>query len=247
MENPTSFDLNRAIHLWQENLRQSPAFERENLDELESHLRDSIAGLQSRGLSAEEAFLIATRRIGTVGLLQSEFGKVNPSAVWLERLFWIVIGYQVWLFISGIVSLLTRDALPFGLNGIGYDFKSNGYVFPVTVFTLFNLAGFAGSLVFCSWLFRRKGQRLGRWLGQCLQNRTWWVLAFSILYVLSLLIQMAQGGASALLFKYLGRERASELLISQSCSGLLTHLVTIAVFTWLTLFLARKRLSFSRA
>lgn len=36
----------------------------ENLNELESHLRDSIATLQTRGLSAEEGFLIATRRLG---------------------------------------------------------------------------------------------------------------------------------------------------------------------------------------
>ncbi|HXT11196.1 MAG TPA: permease prefix domain 1-containing protein [Candidatus Angelobacter sp.] len=64
MADQTAFDLNRAIQTWRDNLANSPAFRRENLNELESHLRDSIAALQTRGLSAEEGFLIATRRLG---------------------------------------------------------------------------------------------------------------------------------------------------------------------------------------
>ena len=51
METTTSFDLNRAIQSWRENLAQSPAFRGENLNELESHLRDSVATWQARGLS----------------------------------------------------------------------------------------------------------------------------------------------------------------------------------------------------
>src|SRR5690349_14090776 len=46
MENPTSFDLNRAVQQWRETLAQSPAFRGENLNELESHLSDSIAAWQ---------------------------------------------------------------------------------------------------------------------------------------------------------------------------------------------------------
>src|SRR5689334_23260986 len=68
MENQTSFELNNAIQRWRENLGQSPAFRSENLNELESHLRDSIATLQAKGLLEEEAFLIASRRIGGSGV-----------------------------------------------------------------------------------------------------------------------------------------------------------------------------------
>ena len=79
MENPTSFDLNRAIQQWREKLAMSPTFSHENLDELESHFRDSIAGLQKQGLSAEESFLIAVRRLGTFETIETEFAKVNQS------------------------------------------------------------------------------------------------------------------------------------------------------------------------
>src|ERR1043165_8539789 len=58
MEATTPFDLNQAIQRWRENLGQSPAFRSENLFELESHLRDSIATLQRQGLSDEEALLV---------------------------------------------------------------------------------------------------------------------------------------------------------------------------------------------
>ena len=64
MENQTEFDLNRAMATWRQQLGQSPAYREENLEELESHLRDSIATLAGKGLTDEEAFLVATRRVG---------------------------------------------------------------------------------------------------------------------------------------------------------------------------------------
>ncbi|HEX5399402.1 MAG TPA: hypothetical protein VFY06_10180, partial [Verrucomicrobiae bacterium] len=122
MQNEKSFDLNHAVQEWRADLAASPSFRGENLNELESHLCDSIVAWQSRGLSDDEAFLIASRRIGQGSLLELEFGKVNGAAIWLDRLFWMVVGYQVWLFISGAIRLVTRGALSFGLNGAGYDF-----------------------------------------------------------------------------------------------------------------------------
>ena len=111
MENPTVFDLNRAIRSWRDHLGRWPAFQRENLDELEAHLLDSIAGWQARGLSPEEAFLIAARRIGSAASLEPEFQKVNGSAIWLDRFFWMLIGYQVWGALSP-VSSATAQAPP---------------------------------------------------------------------------------------------------------------------------------------
>ena len=96
MENPTAFDLNHAISRWRDDLRQSPYFREENLAELEAHLRDSVAELQGRGLTDEEAFLLATRRIGDPERLDPEFAKVNRGQVWLNRVLWMLVGVQVW-------------------------------------------------------------------------------------------------------------------------------------------------------
>lgn len=97
METTTPFDLNQAIRTWRENLGQSPAFRRENLDELEAHLRDSIDSLQTHELSPEEALIVASKRAGTSGALESEFAKVNAPAVWFDRVLWMVVGLQCWM------------------------------------------------------------------------------------------------------------------------------------------------------
>ncbi|HTY88200.1 MAG TPA: hypothetical protein VMB80_12100 [Candidatus Acidoferrum sp.] len=105
MENPVAFDLNRAIQLWRENLASSPSFCGENLDELAAHLRDSVATLQAHGLSVDEAFLVASRRIGTVSSLESEFAKVNQKSLWLDRGLWILIAVQLWKIIGAVSAL----------------------------------------------------------------------------------------------------------------------------------------------
>src|SRR2546422_6564498 len=59
MEKPGPFVLNEAIRRWREHLSRMPSLRRENLDELELHLRDAVTTLQARGLSEEEAWLTA--------------------------------------------------------------------------------------------------------------------------------------------------------------------------------------------
>ncbi len=80
MENISQFDMNASLGLWLEKLTQSPHFRTENVSEMESHVRDSMTKLQSQGLSEEESFLIAIRRVGSVGKLEPEFAKVNRSS-----------------------------------------------------------------------------------------------------------------------------------------------------------------------
>ena len=51
--NESCFDLEAAVKSWRENLSQSPPFEVENLNELESHLRDSMPRCVSRALRSQ--------------------------------------------------------------------------------------------------------------------------------------------------------------------------------------------------
>src|SRR3979490_1639515 len=90
MATAIQFDLNAAFHNWREKLQQSPHFRAENLEELEAHLRDSVTVLQSKGLAADEAFLIGTRRVGTSEALEGQFAAENGGRGWrdaLRRLF----------------------------------------------------------------------------------------------------------------------------------------------------------------
>lgn len=64
MENQTLFDLNAAIENWRMELGAQPDFSADDRHELETHLRDSVVELKLRGLSEEESFWLASRRIG---------------------------------------------------------------------------------------------------------------------------------------------------------------------------------------
>jgi len=92
MENETSFDLNGAIQRWRMELTKSASFRADDLEELESHLRDSESSLRAQGLTAEEAFLIAIRRTGSGDVLAAEFATINATSVWLDRLLWMTTG-----------------------------------------------------------------------------------------------------------------------------------------------------------
>ncbi len=92
MENPATFDLNQAIQQWRQQLAASPVIRLDDVDELESHLRDAVAAMESKGLTSAEAFWIARHRLGTGDSLQGEFGKVNASQIWLDRTLWMIAG-----------------------------------------------------------------------------------------------------------------------------------------------------------
>jgi len=124
MEKTAKFDLNESISAWRRQLRESPALRNEDLEELEAHLRDSIARWQSAGLSPEEAFWIAKRRIGNEESLACEFGKVNSERVRVTRALWVVGGsltLKVFLDAASGISFLGAVAVQKMLHG-GYDF-----------------------------------------------------------------------------------------------------------------------------
>ena len=121
MATAIEFDLNTALRLWRERLSESPQFRTENLDELESHLRDSMAALQGKGLSTEESFLIGTRRVGSAAALAPEFAAENGGRGWrnfMRRLSWKylnkVIHGLVLLYFA--VRILRARLLALGLN-----------------------------------------------------------------------------------------------------------------------------------
>jgi hypothetical protein len=86
------FDLERQIQDWKMELMARPALRRADVEDLEQHVRDGLPTLVSAGLNPEEAFLIATRRVGSPAAIEREFAKVNAAYLWSQRVFWIVLG-----------------------------------------------------------------------------------------------------------------------------------------------------------
>src|SRR5690242_8516983 len=106
METRARFDLTAAFEGWRKQLADQPGLTGDNRRELEMHLRDSIASLQLRGLTEEESFWLATRRVGPPQQLGEGFAKEDPALVWRERLIWLAIGACVLRVWSGLPAYL---------------------------------------------------------------------------------------------------------------------------------------------
>lgn len=249
METTTPFELNLAIQLWRENLGHSPAFRSENLDELESHLRDSVATLEGRGLSTEEAFVIAAKRIGKEASLEKEFEKINERSIWFDRVLWMLIGLQFFGFVSSLVGLMTRSLVSFGL--IAYDFDAHGRILPGMLSVSASLLGFGGSLAVCWWFIFRRGSHFAAGVASLLRRHHFSYLAVIIscgliLYTLTRDLGMAYG-ITMLQMKFTDIHQFSEINMAQRYSWIANSMIQSVTFVLLTLLLARKRLRLGKA
>jgi hypothetical protein len=104
MESSTLFDLNETIRRWRERLISLRAFGADDLEELENHLRESVAELQAGGLSLEEAFRVATERLGSDQRLAEEYAKTNVRRIWTARALWMLGGVIAWLGVKALVE-----------------------------------------------------------------------------------------------------------------------------------------------
>ena len=84
-ENPkagTRSSLEEGIAEWRSYLRRRPAIHSVDVDELEDHLRSQAGALAQAGLSEDEAFLIAVKRIGDLDALSREFAREHSERLW---------------------------------------------------------------------------------------------------------------------------------------------------------------------
>jgi hypothetical protein len=69
---------------WRAAVRRNKAVDASDADELEGHLRDAMSELEGAGLTPDEAFLIAVRRVGTVDALTAEFAREHSDRLWKQ-------------------------------------------------------------------------------------------------------------------------------------------------------------------
>jgi hypothetical protein len=160
MENISQFNLNASLGLWLQRLAESPHFRNENVAEMESHVRDSVTNLQSQGLSEEESFLIAIRRVGSVGKLEPEFVKVNRNwpNLFIHGLILILFSTICWLF-WGILHL--PKMLVAALHGRPLPAFTQLVVSCGDFLVVLPLI----ALVYCVYVWIRKGDAKCSWMG----------------------------------------------------------------------------------
>jgi hypothetical protein len=71
---------------WRAYVAGAPGVNGTDVDELEDHLRHQIAELSAAGLTPDEGFLIAVKRLGAVDGLSREFAREHSGRLWKQLL-----------------------------------------------------------------------------------------------------------------------------------------------------------------
>jgi hypothetical protein len=80
---PTS-TIEEQISQWRSYLRRRQAIHLVDVAELEDHLREQIARLTAAGLSADESFLVAVKRMGSLDAVSREFAREHSDRLWKQ-------------------------------------------------------------------------------------------------------------------------------------------------------------------
>ncbi len=69
---------------WRAHVAKAPAVNGRDVDELEDHLRNQIDELSEAGLTSDEAFLVAVKRMGELDVVSREFARVHSGRLWKQ-------------------------------------------------------------------------------------------------------------------------------------------------------------------
>ncbi len=76
--------LEEQIDQWRSYLRRRQAIQSVDVAELEDHLREQVAMLVDAGLTTDEAFLVAVKRMGDLDALSREFAREHSDRLWKQ-------------------------------------------------------------------------------------------------------------------------------------------------------------------
>ena len=69
---------------WRTYVAKAAAVNGHDVDELEDHLRGQIADLNAAGLTDDEAFLVAVKRMGDLDTISREFAREHSGRLWKQ-------------------------------------------------------------------------------------------------------------------------------------------------------------------
>ena len=76
--------LEQQIAQWRTYLRRRQALHGPDVEKLEGHLRDQLVALTEAGLTGDEAFLVAVKRMGGLDALSREFARAHFERLWKQ-------------------------------------------------------------------------------------------------------------------------------------------------------------------
>lgn len=77
-------ELEAQFAQWRQHVERRAELHQSDADELEDHLRGSVDELMAAGLRADEAFLVAVKRMGSLNDLSREFAREHSERLWKQ-------------------------------------------------------------------------------------------------------------------------------------------------------------------
>lgn len=120
----SDFKLEHAVNDYVLVIKKKGSLTGSDVEELKSHLYDATEDLQERGLTEEEAFIIASRRLGNINVLAKEYRKVNFTLEADKIWAYMLIGFGSlttlqWLFTLGYRSVYKLIAAHYAHTDLG--------------------------------------------------------------------------------------------------------------------------------
>jgi hypothetical protein len=141
--------IEEQIEQWRNYLRRRQAIRTNDVEELEDHLREQVSALVDRGLSDDEAFLVAVKRMGDLDTLSREFAREHSDRLWKqlvltpgtngERSAWAGREAVVAFCLAALAALAIKAPELFGLR---LDEHGGFYARNMSLFVLPLLTGY---------------------------------------------------------------------------------------------------------
>jgi hypothetical protein len=152
-------ELEAQFEQWRQYVLRRRELQPFDADELEDHLRGSVDELVAAGLSPDEAFLVAVKRMGSLDELSREFAREHSERLWKQLVLTADTGSPVadtrsrrdlWAMVTCAVGAVASVKVP-ALFGLSFADDSSFYARNFTLFALPWLAAFLA--------WRRKARR----------------------------------------------------------------------------------------
>ncbi|MFD2162347.1 hypothetical protein ACFSJU_08070 [Paradesertivirga mongoliensis] len=102
---PSTFNLKQSVNSYIDSIKNQGSITNSDAAELSAHLYDATDSFISLGLSQEEAFVIACKRLGNEEVLTKEYSKVNPSIKMNQIWAYLIMGFNLFYSLPSLLLL----------------------------------------------------------------------------------------------------------------------------------------------
>ena len=108
MDSNKDFNIKKQVESWLSKIKADPSITESDAEELKSHLLDLIENLKNSGLDDQEAFWVASKRIGTIGDWGEEYRQENNPILQIRRSAIILAGVLFYFFFYYLVEIVAK-------------------------------------------------------------------------------------------------------------------------------------------